>query len=210
MSNLYNQTPPIRPNPPPATTNEQIQRILEENNCMIQTIVDLQDKGRHQESMEYLRTLHRNLAYLIQTCGVQMQGPLPDPDTPSVLYSNEQAPSQSMYYSQQSLDYGGGEEPPPNVIAPFDSMQPPPSQQQQQQMSYNQQPPLVRIEQSIAANLEDASRKEKNDQKTNDPNEQQMERVDYGEDDEDEEEEEEGGEDDGSEFEEGSCGDDDS
>lgn len=49
-----------RPPPNPA----QIQKMLDENGHLIQTIQEYQNKGKAQESMQYQSILHRNLVYL--------------------------------------------------------------------------------------------------------------------------------------------------
>lgn len=50
--------------PPP--NSAQIQKILDENCTIIQTIQDYQNKGQANECMNYHQTLHRNLVYLAQ------------------------------------------------------------------------------------------------------------------------------------------------
>lgn len=49
-----------RPPPNPA----QIQKMLDENCHLIQTIQDYQSKGKAQEVLQYQQVLHRNLVYL--------------------------------------------------------------------------------------------------------------------------------------------------
>lgn len=49
-----------RPPPNPA----QIQKMLDENGHLIQTIQDYQSKGKAQECIQYQQMLHRNLVYL--------------------------------------------------------------------------------------------------------------------------------------------------
>lgn len=48
--------------PPPNPTT--IQKMLDENGHLIQTIQEYQSKGKAQESMQYQTILHRNLVYL--------------------------------------------------------------------------------------------------------------------------------------------------
>lgn len=48
--------------PPP--TPAQIQKVLDENCLIIQTIQELQDMGKVNECMSYQQSLHRNLVYL--------------------------------------------------------------------------------------------------------------------------------------------------
>lgn len=49
-----------RPPPNPA----QIQKMLDENGHLIQTIQEYQNKGKAQECLQYQQILHRNLVYL--------------------------------------------------------------------------------------------------------------------------------------------------
>lgn len=51
-------------NPPPTTA--QIQKILDENCGLIQTIQDFQNMGKANECMTYHQALHKNLVYLAQ------------------------------------------------------------------------------------------------------------------------------------------------
>lgn len=48
--------------PPP--NPQQIQKMLDENGHLINTIQDFQSKGKAQECMQYQQILHRNLVYL--------------------------------------------------------------------------------------------------------------------------------------------------
>lgn len=50
--------------PPPNPA--QIQKMLDENGHLIQTIQDCQNKGKAQESAHYQQLLHRNLSFLAQ------------------------------------------------------------------------------------------------------------------------------------------------
>ena len=56
------------PHPQPASAAPpsavQIQKVLDENCILIQTIQELQDCGKVGECMSYQQTLHRNLVYL--------------------------------------------------------------------------------------------------------------------------------------------------
>lgn len=61
-----NRGPPNRPpnqNPPPPSP-ANIQKILDENCGLIQTIQDFQNMGKANECMSYHQALHRNLVYL--------------------------------------------------------------------------------------------------------------------------------------------------
>jgi hypothetical protein len=51
-----------RSGPPPSPA--QIQKILDENCGLIQTIQDFQNMGKAMECMSYQQALHRNLVYL--------------------------------------------------------------------------------------------------------------------------------------------------
>lgn len=52
----------IRHGPPPSSA--QIQKILDENSSLIQTIQDFQNMGKANESQQHQQALHRNLVYL--------------------------------------------------------------------------------------------------------------------------------------------------
>ncbi|CAF1010954.1 unnamed protein product [Rotaria magnacalcarata] len=66
----------------PPQQKPSIQKILDDNSQLISVILDLQTKGRQMESLEYQRTLHRNLTYLTQFDMTQSHHPntLPPPD----------------------------------------------------------------------------------------------------------------------------------
>lgn len=51
---------------PPSPSPAQIQKILDDNCGLIQTIQDFQTMGKAQECMTYHMALHRNLVYLAQ------------------------------------------------------------------------------------------------------------------------------------------------
>ncbi|KAI0982613.1 hypothetical protein GJ496_006877 [Pomphorhynchus laevis] len=77
---------------PDNTSNETAQKLLEENHYLIQTIAGLQSGGHGSESMEYLRTLHRNLVFLMDMAEMGVP-PLPeDPynQVPTASYANDQ------------------------------------------------------------------------------------------------------------------------
>lgn len=59
MSLTFAQRGPRQP-PTPA----QIQKMLDENGHLIQTIQEYQSKGKAQEVLQYQQVLHRNLVYL--------------------------------------------------------------------------------------------------------------------------------------------------
>lgn len=67
MSGGGGQPPPQQQQMPingPAPTPAQIQKILDENSGLIQTIQDFQNMGKLQECMSYQHALHKNLVYL--------------------------------------------------------------------------------------------------------------------------------------------------
>nr|CAH7754078.1 unnamed protein product [Callosobruchus chinensis] len=138
--------------PPPDT--KQIQRLLDENGQLIQTIQEFQSKGKVQEVIQMQTTLHRNLVYLatladsaqnvnallpmIQPPGAPTGGPPPNqpghgPQPPSGdqqhmnSYGHQQQPVPTGPYRQQpGPPQRGGGPPPPHP-------QYPPQQPQQQQ-----------------------------------------------------------------------------
>lgn len=58
-----NRGPAGMPPPPPSTAH--IQKILDDNCGLIQTIQDFQNLGKMNECMSYHQALHRNLVYLV-------------------------------------------------------------------------------------------------------------------------------------------------
>lgn len=52
--------------PPPPPSTAHIQKILDDNCGLIQTIQDFQNLGKLNECMTYHQALHRNLVYLAQ------------------------------------------------------------------------------------------------------------------------------------------------
>lgn len=54
---------------PPPPSPAHIQKILDENCNLIQTIQEFQLAGKNHECMSYHQTLHRNLVYLAQLAG---------------------------------------------------------------------------------------------------------------------------------------------
>lgn len=55
---------------PPPPSPAQIQKILDENCSLIQTIQEYQTAGKGHECMNYHQSLHRNLVYLAQLAGI--------------------------------------------------------------------------------------------------------------------------------------------
>lgn len=58
---------------PPPPSPAHIQKILDENCSLIQTIQEFQHAGKSHECMSYHQTLHRNLVYLAQLAGIALQ-----------------------------------------------------------------------------------------------------------------------------------------
>lgn len=58
--------PPGAGGGPPPPSPAHIQKILDENCVLIQTIQDFQNMGKINECTQYHNTLHRNLVYLAQ------------------------------------------------------------------------------------------------------------------------------------------------
>ncbi|XP_055490267.1 protein SSXT isoform X4 [Leucoraja erinacea] len=67
-------------------TPAAIQKLLDENNQLIQCIMDYQSKGKSAECSQYQQMLHRNLVYLatIADSNQNMQSLLPAPPTQSI------------------------------------------------------------------------------------------------------------------------------
>ncbi|XP_078254129.1 protein SSXT isoform X4 [Rhinoraja longicauda] len=67
-------------------TPAAIQKLLDENNQLIQCIMDYQSKGKSAECSQYQQMLHRNLVYLatIADSNQNMQSLLPAPPTQSM------------------------------------------------------------------------------------------------------------------------------
>ncbi|KAJ8276827.1 hypothetical protein GJAV_G00068340 [Gymnothorax javanicus] len=67
-------------------TPAAIQKLLDENNQLIQCIMDFQSKGKTAECSQYQQMLHRNLVYLatIADSNQNMQSLLPAPPTQSL------------------------------------------------------------------------------------------------------------------------------
>lgn len=57
------------PSGPPPPNSVQIQKILDDNCSIIQTIQELQGMGKANDCMSYHQALHRNLVYLAQLAG---------------------------------------------------------------------------------------------------------------------------------------------
>lgn len=55
---------------PPPPSSAHIQKILDENSSLIQTIQEYQHAGKGHECMNFHQNLHRNLVYLAQLAGL--------------------------------------------------------------------------------------------------------------------------------------------
>ncbi|XP_037334244.2 calcium-responsive transactivator-like isoform X1 [Pungitius pungitius] len=77
---------PARPRTKGEVTQQAIQKMLDENNHLIQCIMDCQSKGKTAECTQYQQILHRNLVYLatIADSNQNMQSLLPAPPTPNM------------------------------------------------------------------------------------------------------------------------------
>lgn len=73
--NQQQQHRPMPPNrgpssgPPPPPSPAYIQKILDENCSLINTIQEYQHAGKSHECMQFHQSLHRNLVYLAQLAG---------------------------------------------------------------------------------------------------------------------------------------------
>ncbi|XP_064812804.1 calcium-responsive transactivator-like isoform X6 [Oncorhynchus masou masou] len=75
-----------RPRSKGEETQQNIQKMLDENHHLIQCIMDYQNKGKTAECTQYQQILHRNLVYLatIADSNQNMQSLLPAPPTPNM------------------------------------------------------------------------------------------------------------------------------
>ncbi|XP_064640495.1 protein SSXT-like isoform X2 [Lineus longissimus] len=101
-SHMRGKTPP---------TQASIQKMLDENNQLIQTIVDYQNRGKATECVQYQQILHRNLVYLATIAdsnqNVQLQALIP------AAGQNNQNSQQSGMMGQQRP-----QQPMPNQMQP--------------------------------------------------------------------------------------------
>ncbi|XP_048384621.1 protein SSXT isoform X3 [Stegostoma tigrinum] len=97
-------------------TPAAIQKLLDENNQLIQCIMDYQSKGKTAECSQYQQMLHRNLVYLatIADSNQNMQSLLPAPPSQSMPMGpggmNQLPPGHSM--GTDGMVSGGGGGPP--------------------------------------------------------------------------------------------------
>ncbi|XP_061095152.1 protein SSXT-like isoform X2 [Conger conger] len=108
-------------------TPAAIQKLLDENNQLIQCIMDFQSKGKTAECSQYQQMLHRNLVYLatIADSNQNMQSLLPAP------------PTQSMTMGPGGLSQSGPPQPPHGHSMPSEGMVSagPPAPHMQSQMN---------------------------------------------------------------------------
>ncbi|XP_010882886.2 protein SSXT isoform X3 [Esox lucius] len=119
-----------------------IQKLLDENNQLIQCIMDFQSKGKTAECSQYQQMLHRNLVYLatIADSNQNMQSLLPakcdSPTPPEVKF---EPPTQNMPMGPGGMNQTGapGPQPPHGHTMPSEAMVSggPPAPHMQNQMN---------------------------------------------------------------------------
>ncbi|XP_038659467.1 calcium-responsive transactivator-like isoform X3 [Scyliorhinus canicula] len=128
-------------------TQATIQKMLDENNHLIQCIMDYQSKGKTAECSQYQQMLHRNLVYLatIADSNQNMQSLLPAP------------PSQNLSMGPGGMNLSGSNQALHSQNVPNDTMGGgiPPSSLMQSQMSNG--PSHVSVQQSGPATIPSSS-----------------------------------------------------
>ncbi|XP_069740247.1 calcium-responsive transactivator-like isoform X1 [Narcine bancroftii] len=128
-------------------TQATIQKMLDENNHLIQCIMDYQSKGKTAECSQYQQMLHRNLVYLatIADSNQNMQSLLPAP------------PSQNLSMGPGGMNLSGSNQALHSQNVPNDTMGGgiPPSPLMQSQMSNG--PTHVSVQQSGPATIPSSS-----------------------------------------------------
>ncbi|KAJ8302408.1 hypothetical protein KUTeg_018804 [Tegillarca granosa] len=148
----------------PAPNQATIQKMLDENNQLIQAIVDYQNKGRASECMQYQQMLHRNLVYLatLADSNQNVQALLPAPGQYNQAAQGGMSQQQNAPMNQMRPPNSMANQMPPNTMISWPSQsqgsignasynmqqqgnfqnqqQPMMSQQQQQPMMSQQQP----------------------------------------------------------------------
>ncbi|XP_048405933.1 calcium-responsive transactivator-like isoform X2 [Stegostoma tigrinum] len=128
-------------------TQATIQKMLDENNHLIQCIMDYQSKGKTAECSQYQQMLHRNLVYLatIADSNQNMQSLLPAP------------PSQNLSMGPGGMNLSGSNQALHSQNVPNDTMGGgiPPSPLMQSQMSNG--PSHVSVQQSGPAAIPSSS-----------------------------------------------------
>ncbi|KAI1901324.1 hypothetical protein AGOR_G00033130 [Albula goreensis] len=92
-----------------------IQKLLDENNQLIQCIMDFQSKGKSAECSQYQQMLHRNLVYLatIADSNQNMQSLLPAKSESPTGEVKHEAPPQNVPMGPGGMNQGGPPQPPP-------------------------------------------------------------------------------------------------
>ncbi|KAM6948595.1 protein SSXT isoform 2-T2 [Aplochiton taeniatus] len=92
-----------------------IQKLLDENNQLIQCIMEFQSKGKTAECSQYQQMLHRNLVYLatIADSNQNMQSLLPACDSPTPEVKLE-PPTQNMPMGPGGMNQSGAPPQPPH------------------------------------------------------------------------------------------------
>ncbi|XP_072918070.1 calcium-responsive transactivator-like isoform X1 [Hemitrygon akajei] len=99
-------------------TQATIQKMLDENNHLIQCIMDYQSKGKTAECSQYQQMLHRNLVYLatIADSNQNMQSLLPAPPSQNISMGpggmNLSGSNQALHSQNVANDTMGGGIPP--------------------------------------------------------------------------------------------------
>ncbi|KAJ8395973.1 hypothetical protein AAFF_G00026810 [Aldrovandia affinis] len=93
-----------------------IQKLLDENNHLIQCIMDFQSKGKTAECSQYQQMLHRNLVYLatIADSNQNMQSLLPAKSESPTTEVKHEPPSQSVPMGPSGMSQSGGPPQPPH------------------------------------------------------------------------------------------------
>ncbi|XP_021469130.1 protein SSXT isoform X6 [Oncorhynchus mykiss] len=119
-----------------------IQKLLDENNQLIQCIMDFQSKGKTAECSQYQQMLHRNLVYLatIADSNQNMQSLLPAKcDSPTPPEVKLEPPTQNMPMGPGGMNQSGvpGPQPPHGHNIPSEGMVSggPPAPHMQSQMN---------------------------------------------------------------------------
>ncbi|KAG5841891.1 hypothetical protein ANANG_G00171830 [Anguilla anguilla] len=91
-----------------------IQKLLDENNHLIQCIMDFQSKGKTAECSQYQQMLHRNLVYLatIADSNQNMQSLLPAKSESPTTEVKHEPPSQNVPMGPGGMSQSGPQQPP--------------------------------------------------------------------------------------------------
>ncbi|XP_065129036.1 protein SSXT isoform X2 [Paramisgurnus dabryanus] len=117
-----------------------IQKLLDENNQLIQCIMDFQSKGKTAECSHYQQMLHRNLVYLatIADSNQNMQSLLPAPPTQNMGMNQSAAPPQPPHGHSLPSDAAPG----PHMQNQMNGQIPGPNQMSIQGPGPNQTPSI--------------------------------------------------------------------